>query len=113
MNTSVEKKSATEPASYYLDAKRLLVLALPSIAFALSRLILGQMDFVMLTWTGTDAIAAISPAVFFVFLVQSIGMGVATSVQTYSAQSMGRGRREEGAAYAWQAIYFATAFIPL
>jgi len=99
-----------EPATLRADAARLWRLALPSIGFAVSRLVLGQMDFVMLTWTGTDAVAAISPATILVFVVQSVGMGLAMSAQTFAAQALGRGRPKEGAAYVWQAIYVAGLF---
>ena len=102
-----------EPATLRADAARLWRLALPSIGFAVSRLVLGQMDFVMLTWTGTDAVAAISPATFLVFVVQSVGMGLAMSAQTFAAQALGRGRPKEGAAYVWQAIYVAGLFAML
>jgi len=99
--------------SFKADAARLMLLAMPSIGFSLSRLLLGQMDFVMLTRTGTEPTAAINPATFFVFLVQAFGMGAAMATQTFVSQAMGRGRRGEGAAFVWQAFYLAGVFLLL
>lgn len=96
--------------SFRADVAKLMLLALPSIGFSLSRLLLGQMDFIMLTRTGTEPTAAIVPATFFVFLVQSFGMGVAMTTQTFVSQSMGRGQRGEGSPYVWQSLYIAAFF---
>jgi len=99
-----------EPRGFKSDARRLLLLALPSIGFSLSRILLGQMDFVMLSRTGTEPTAAINPATFFVFLVQSFGMGLAMCTQTFASQALGAGRKGVGAAFAWQSAYVAAFF---
>lgn len=96
--------------SFRADAAKLLALALPSIGFSIARLLLGQMDFVMLSRTGTDPTAAINPATFFIFLVQGFGMGLAMSTQSFVSQSMGRGTKSEGSPYVWQAVYIAAVF---
>lgn len=86
-------------------ARELLRLALPLIAVAASRMAMGFIDFVMVSRLGTDAQAAISPATLLVWAFICLGMGAATSVQTFASQADGRGEPEKGAAYAWQTVY--------
>jgi len=88
----------------------LLRLALPLIAVTSSRMAMGFIDFAMVSRLGTAAQAAISPATLLVWAFICLGFGLATSVQTFAAQAHGRGRPEEGAAYAWQSIYLGAAF---
>lgn len=89
---------------------RLLILAAPMIGTMISRMFLGFTDFIMVSWLGTEATAAISPSTIFVFTVICVGMGTATSIQTFSAQAHGRRLPREAAAYAWQGFYIAAAF---
>ncbi len=88
---------------------QLLTLAAPLIAVSLSRLVMGFIDVLMVSRLGTDALAAISPAAFFVWIFIWAGMGTATSVQTFAAQADGRGEPERGSEYAWQTVYFGLA----
>ncbi len=110
---NIENSGLDDVHSFKADARRLLLLALPSIGFSLSRILLGQMDFVMLSRTGTEPTAAINPATFFVFLVQSFGMGLAMCTQTFASQALGAGRKGVGAAFAWQSVYIAALFAAL
>ncbi len=88
----------------------LLRLALPIIAMMVSRMLMGFIDFVMVSQLGTEAQAAISPASLFVFVVACLGLGIATAVQTFVSQADGRGVPGQGGAYAWQSFYIAAAF---
>lgn len=88
----------------------LMHLALPIIATMLSRTAMGFIDFAMVSTLGTEATAAISPAVIFVFTVQCLGMGAATSIQTFASQALGRGTPREGAGYAAHGFYIAAIF---
>ncbi|MBK9118128.1 MAG: MATE family efflux transporter [Phycisphaerales bacterium] len=88
----------------------LLILALPIILMMVSRMLIGFIDFVMVSKLGTAAQAAISPATLLVWTVACLGNGVATAVQTFVAQTDGRGRPEQAGAYAWQSIYVALAY---
>jgi len=90
--------------------RKLLVLAAPIIGTMVSRMAMGFVDFVMVSRLGTDATAAISPSTILVFTFLVIGMGAATSIQTFAAQSLGRRRPRDAAAYAWQAVYIAALF---
>ena len=89
---------------------QLLRLALPIIAMTASRMVMGFIDFAMVSVLGTEAQAAISPASILVFAFISFGIGMASTVQTFSAQADGRGEPEQGSAYAWQTFYMAAVF---
>lgn len=92
------------------EVRRLLLLAAPIIAAMVSRMAMGFIDFVMVSRLGTEAVAAISPATILVFTVMCLGMGPATSIQTYAAQALGRREPQAAAAYAWQSLYMAAGF---
>lgn len=100
-----------EPTTAWQEARALLVLAAPIIAAMLSRLLMGFTDFYMVSFLGTDATAAISPAIMLMWTFLCLGMGLVTSVQTFASQSVGRGRPEDAAAYTWQTLYVAVAFV--
>jgi MATE family multidrug resistance protein len=88
---------------------QLLTLALPIIGMTVSRMLMGFIDFVMVSQLGTVAQAAISPATIIVFAVACPGMGVANGVQTFVSQADGRGESRLCGAYGWQTIYIALA----
>jgi MATE family multidrug resistance protein len=85
----------------------LLVLAAPLIAMMVSRMAMQFIDFVMVSWMGTDAQAAIGPASIIAFMLSCLGMGVASAVQTFVSQADGRGTPEQAGAYSWQTLYVA------
>jgi MATE family multidrug resistance protein len=89
--------------------RELLWLALPLVAATASRMLMGFIDFVMVAKLGTDAQAAMSPATLLVWAFIALGMGMATSVQTFTSQAQGRGEPERGPAYAWQCVYLGLA----
>ncbi len=103
------------PEQNILESRRpsltleLLRLALPLIAATASRMLMGFIDFVMVAKLGTDAQAAMSPATLLVWAFIALGMGMATSVQTFASQAYGRGEPERGPAYAWQCVYLGLA----
>lgn len=86
---------------------RLLALALPMMGMMVSRLIMGFVDFAMVSELGTEAQAAISPATIFVFMLQGFGFGLGTGVQTFVSQSLGGGKSGEASAYTWQSLYLS------
>ena len=104
------KKPLTITGDSTLD---LLRLATPIIAMMISRMLMGFVDFVMVSKLGTDAQAAISPATMFIFMLACIGLGIATAVQTFVAQADGRGEHRECGGYAWQSCYLAAVFAAL
>ncbi|MBI5866363.1 MAG: MATE family efflux transporter, partial [Planctomycetes bacterium] len=75
----------------------------------LSRMLVGFIDFVMVSKLGTAAQAAISPCTMLLFVIACVGMGMAQAVQTFVSQADGRGEPERGGAYVWQTLYLALA----
>ncbi|MFO0972576.1 MAG: MATE family efflux transporter [Phycisphaerae bacterium] len=100
--------AATE--SFGSEARRILRLALPNVGTNIGRMLMGFIDFWMVSWLGTDAQAGVSPASFLVFSIMAAGNGIAISSTTFVAQSLGRGQPREAGAYAWQTIYLAGVF---
>jgi MATE family multidrug resistance protein len=109
---NVEIGMETAP-SLRADLRKLLTLAGPTVGAKLSHMALGFTDFVLVSWMGTDATAAISPSTLMVFIVLCLGMGCVTSVQTFVAQSMGRKEPQRGAPYVWQALYVGLVFLAI
>lgn len=58
----------------------------------------------MVSRLGTEAAAALMPANLAVFCLIGVGMGMMSSVNTFSSQSLGRNRPEEGGAYLIQGL---------
>ena len=85
----------------------LLLLALPIIGMMISRMLMGFIDFVMVSQLGTQAQAAISPATILVFALACVGMGVANATQTFVSQADGRNEPHLAGSYAWQSLYIA------
>ncbi|MBN2562180.1 MAG: MATE family efflux transporter [Phycisphaerae bacterium] len=92
------------------EARRLLTLAAPMIGTMVSRMAMGFVDFILVSMLGTEATAAISPSTICVFSVLCLGMGAVMSIQTFSAQALGRRRHRDAAAYAWHGFYVAAVF---
>ena len=97
--SSVEERRSPE--------MRLLILAIPIMGLTVSRMLMGFIDFVMVSRLGTEAQAAISPSTMLVFTIACLGMGICIAVQTFAAQAEGRGEPRRAAAYAWQSLYLA------
>src|SRR5262249_40504962 len=72
-----------------------------------SRMLMTFVDFVMVSYLGTAAQAAISPSSLLLFVVACVGMGVTQGVQTFVAQVDGRGEPQRAGAYGWQGLYIA------
>ncbi|RMF74838.1 MAG: MATE family efflux transporter, partial [Planctomycetota bacterium] len=100
----------SQPKRAESDALELLKLALPIIGMTVSRMLMGFIDFVMVSQLGTEAQAAISPATIFVFAGACLGMGAATSVQTFVSQADGRGDARQAGSYVWQVVYISMLF---
>ncbi len=95
------------------DIRVLLKLATPIIGITLSRMLMGFADFYQVSYLGTNATAAISPATMLVFAALCFGMGATTSVQTFTAQSVGRGRPTDAPKYAAQGLYLVLFSLPI
>lgn len=112
-NALTLKPDALADPSTGQELRKLLTLAGPNVLLMVTRMLMGFVDFTMVSDLGTAATAAISPATILVFNVMVLGMGMATSAQTFAAQCLGRGDKRKAVAYAWQTIYFALLFLLL
>lgn len=92
---------------YQSDLLALLRLALPMIGMTISRMLMGFIDFAMVSQLGTAAQAAISPSALLLFVIACVGMGMAQGVQTFVSQADGRGEPQRAGAYVWQTLYIA------
>lgn len=113
MHDSTPKLNLIEAPPFRQELRQLLVLAMPTVGAKLSHMALGFTDFVLVSWMGTEATAAISPATMFVFIVLCLGMGSVTSIQTFAAQALGRREPHRAAAYVWQSVYVGVFFLAL
>ncbi len=95
------------------ELRQLIVLAAPAVGLKISHLALGFTDFVCVSWLGTDATAAASPATLFAFIALCLGLGSVTSIQTFAAQALGRREPERAAPYVWQSFYIGLVFFLL
>jgi MATE family multidrug resistance protein len=108
--TRIVSAPAQKPRSLTME---LLVLAMPIIGMMVTRLAMTTIDVVMCGQLGTEALAAISPASVFVFVVGCLGMGIAHGVQTFVSQVDGRGQPREAGGYVWQSFYIALLSVPV
>ncbi len=87
--------------------RRLILLSLPIIASMVSNTVMHFVDFAMVSYLGTSAMAAVTPASVTLFCFISFGMGMLSMVNTLVSQSLGRRQLSECAAYAWQGVYIS------
>jgi MATE family multidrug resistance protein len=86
---------------------QLLTLAAPMVAISTSRMMVNNIDAIMVGTLGTAALGAIVPASMILFAFSCLGMGMASSIQTFVSQADGRGEPQRGGGYLWQGIYIA------
>ncbi len=87
----------------------LLWLALPMVGMTLSRMLMGFIDFVMVSTLDTASQAAIYPCTLLLFTIACVGMGMAQGVQTFVSQAEGRGESHRAGAYLAQTLVIAAA----
>lgn len=104
---SIETTARVEAAAPRASLRELFALALPNIGSSVLRLMMGFIDFAMVSVLGTEAQAALSPATLLIWTVSCVAVGSIQSVQTYVSQSRGRGAPRDCGAYAWQSFYVA------
>jgi len=98
-----------EPPRTASHTRELLILAGPIVLMEVSRLAMTFIDFLMVSQLGTVAQAAISPASFLVFTLNALGLGIASSAQTFVSQADGRKDYRRAGVFAWQCAYLAIA----
>ena len=82
-------------------------LAFPMILGYASSTIMHFVDARMVSCLGGAELAAVGSAGVLVFTATALAFGVTSCVNTFAAQSLGRGRVRDCSAYAWQNAFFA------
>lgn len=89
------------------ELRSVIAMSVPIVITMCSRMAMDVSDFVMITFLGDDAQAAMLPAQVLLWSYIVLGMGIVTIVSTFVSQSLGRGRPADCGAYAWQGVYLA------
>jgi len=100
-----------EQARRRAEVRNVIKLAIPVVITTSSRAIMDIADYVMITRLNlAEAQAAILPAQVVMWSYIVLGFGIASMVNTFASQSLGRKEYRECSAYAWQALYLAIVF---
>ncbi len=111
MNTSQPKlESKLTDVQRREEIRNVLAMSIPIVITTCSRLVMDLADFTMITTLGNAAQGAIMPAQLVMWTFIVLGMGTTSIVNTFVAQSLGRGRPKETSAYAWQGIYMSLGY---
>jgi MATE family multidrug resistance protein len=99
--------------------RSLMLISGPAMVISISRTMMQFVDFLFVSYLGTEAIAAITPAGMMTWILIGTGMGWVSIVGTFAAQSVGAGEPREATRYLWQSVYasivigcFAMLMIP-
>ncbi len=93
------------------ELRGVIALAVPMVVTTCTRMVMDVTDYLMISrLPGGMAQAALLPAQLFLWTYIVIGLGVVSIVATFVSQALGRERRAECSAYAWQGLYLAVAF---
>jgi len=92
------------------ELRSVIAMSVPIVITMCSRMAMDVSDFVMITFLGDDAQAAMLPAQVLLWSYIVLGMGVVTIISTFVSQSLGRGRPADCGAYAWQGVYLGLVF---
>ena len=100
--------------------REVMAMSGPIILGMLSYTVMEFFDKVMVSYIGTDALAAVGSAGIGSYTLCTLYMGIISVVSTFVAQCYGRGDHDLCARYCWQGIYlsvlgivFAVALWPL
>ncbi len=89
------------------ELRNVVAMAIPMVITTCSPMVMRVADFTFVSRLGIDAKAAILPAQMLLWCYLAWCIGTVSAVNTVAAQSLGRGRRPECSAYAWQGLYLA------
>ena len=90
--------------------KYMLKLAGPMVISTISFTVMQFVDRLMVSRLGKEALAAVWPAAFVVFIPGGFAMGAMTSLNTFVSQNLGRGDKKACSNYFWQVIYMGFAY---
>lgn len=90
------------------EIRNVLAMSIPVVVTTSSRAMMDVADYIMITRLHLpEAQAAILPAQVIMWSYIVIGLGIASMVNTFASQCLGRGDYKECGAYAWQGLYLA------
>lgn len=93
------------------EVRNVIKVSIPVVITTSSRAVMDIADYVMITHLDlAEAQAAILPAQVVMWSYIVLGFGIASMVNTFASQSLGRKEYRECSAYAWQAVYLAVVF---
>jgi MATE family multidrug resistance protein len=93
------------------EIRAVIAMSVPVVVTMMSRAFMDVVDYTMLTGLHQpEAQAAILPSQIIMWAFIILGMGMASMVNTFASQSLGRGDLPAAASYAWQAVHIAIAF---
>lgn len=81
----------------------------PAILSNMSWTLMQFVDMAFVSRLGTAQLAAVGAAALWSWVVASLFVGLVSAVSTFVSQSLGRGDKENCAAYGWQSIYISLA----
>ncbi|MDP7638393.1 MAG: MATE family efflux transporter [Candidatus Hydrogenedentes bacterium] len=87
--------------------REVVTMAWPIMLGAVSFTVMDFADKVFVSMLGQEHLAAIGSAGIWSFTMGVFFLGITSCVSTFVSQSLGQGRRENCACYAWQGIYIA------
>ncbi len=102
--------AASDRPTHETSLAYMLKLSAPMVVSTVSLTIMQFVDRFMVSRLGTDALAAVLPAGFVAFLPGGFAMGVASSLNTFVSQSLGRNQQAQCARYFWQMVYMGIAY---
>jgi Na+-driven multidrug efflux pump len=92
------------------EIRSVVALSVPIVVATCSRMVMDVSDFVMISWLGSDAQAALLPAQLLLWCYIVLGMGIVSMVSTFASQCLGRNALTNCSAYAWQGVYLSAVF---
>lgn len=93
------------------EVRGVIAMAIPMVITMSSRAVMDVADYTMVTWLRVDAAqAAILPAQIIMWSYIILGLGIASMINTFASQTLGRKQYRECSKYAWQILYIAAFF---
>jgi MATE family multidrug resistance protein len=93
------------------EVGNVIAMSIPVVITTSSRAFMDIMDYLMISRLGLDeAQAAILPSQIIMWSYIILGMGIASMVNTFASQSLGRKQYRDCSSYVWQSLYVALAF---
>ncbi|UCC32739.1 MAG: MATE family efflux transporter [Phycisphaerales bacterium] len=93
------------------EVGNVIAMSIPVVVTTSSRAFMDIMDYLMISRLGLgEAQAAILPSQIIMWSYIILGMGIASMVNTFASQSLGRKQYRDCSSYVWQSLYVALAF---